>query len=74
MNLDIFIYFCMIQMARYRREESTPAVQHIGPSLSTHLGGNSLAQISTNVEAQLVGTPSTTDGEIFRGCLDFEFL
>ena len=66
MNLDIYIYFCMIQMARYRREESTPAVQHTGPSLSTHLGGDSLAQISTNVEAQLVGTPSTTDGEIFK--------
>ena len=66
MNLDIFIYFCMIQMARYRREESTPAVQHTGPSLSMHLGGDSLAQISTNVEAQLVGTPSTTDGEIFK--------
>ena len=66
MNLDIFIYFCMIQMARYRREESTPAVQHIGPSSSTHLGGDSLAQISTNVDTQLVGTPSTTGGEIFK--------
>ena len=51
-------------MAHYRRKESTPAVQHTGPSSSTHLGGDSLAQISTNVEAQLVGTPSTTDGEI----------
>ena len=66
MNLDTFIYFCMIQMARYRRKESTPAVQHTSPSSSTHLGGDSLAQISTNVEAQLVGTPSTTDGEIFK--------
>ena len=64
MNLDIYIYFCMIQMARYRREKSTPVVQHIGPSLSTHLGGDSLAQTSTNVEAQLVGTPSTIGGEI----------
>ena len=66
MNLDIFIYFCMIQMARYRRKESTPVVQHTGPSSSMHLGGDSLTQISTNVEAQLVGTPSTTDGEIFK--------
>ena len=66
MNLDIFIYFCMIQMAHYRRKESTPAVQHTGPSSSTHLGGDSLAQISTNVEAHLMGTPSTTDGEIFK--------
>ena len=66
MNLDIFIYFCMIQMARYRREESIPVVQHTGPSSSTHLGRDPLAQISTNVEAQLVGTPSTTDGEIFK--------
>ena len=56
----------MIQMARYRREESTPTIQHIGPSSSAHLGGDSLAQISTNVEAQLVGTPSTMDGEIFK--------
>ena len=66
MNLDIYIYFCMIQMARYRREESTPVVQHTGPSSSTHLGGDSLAQISTNVEAQLVGTPSTVGVEIFK--------
>ena len=66
MNLDIYIYFCMIQMARYKREKSTPAVQHTGPSLSTHLGGDSLAQTSTNVEAQLVGTPSTISGEIFK--------
>ena len=51
MNLDIFIYFCMIPMACYRREESTPAIQHTGPSSSTHLGGDSLTQISTNVEA-----------------------
>ena len=64
----------MIQMARYRPEESIPVVQHPGPSSSTHLGRDPLAQISTNVEAQLVGTPSTTDGEIFMGCLDFEFL
>ena len=56
----------MIQMARYRREKSTPAVQHTGPSLSTYLGGDSLAQTSTNVEAQLVGTPSTISGEIFK--------
>ena len=56
----------MIQMTRYRREESTSSVQHIGPSSSMHLGGDSLAQISTNVEAQLVGTSSTTDGEIFE--------
>ena len=66
MNLDIFIYFCVIQMARYRRKESTSAAQHTGPSSSTHLGGDSLAQISTNVEAQLVGTLSTMDGEIFK--------
>ena len=66
MNLDIYIYFCMIQIARYRREKSTPAVQHTGPSLSTYLGGDSLAQTSTNVEAQLVGTPSTISGEIFK--------
>ena len=66
MNLDIFIYFCMIKMARYRREESTSSVQHIGPSSSMHLGGDSLVQISTNVEAQLVGTPSTMNGEIFK--------
>ena len=66
MNLDIYIYFCMIQIARYRREKSTPAVQHTGPSLSTHLGGDSLAQTSTNVEAQLVGTLSTIGGEIFK--------
>ena len=46
----------MIQMTRYRREESTPPVQHTSPSSSMHLGGDSLAQISTNVEAQLVGT------------------
>ena len=46
----------MIQMTRYRREESTSSVQHIGPSSSMHLGGDSLVQISTNVEAQLVGT------------------
>ena len=63
----------MINMTHYRREISIPAVQHTSPSSSTHLGGDSLAQISTNVEAQLVGTPSTTDGEIFRGYLDFEF-
>ena len=56
----------MINMARYRREISIPAVQHISPSSSTYLGGDSLAQISTNVEAQLVGTSSTTDGEIFE--------
>ena len=56
----------MIQMARYRREESIPVVQHTGPSSSTHLGRNPLAQISTNAEAQLVGTPSTTDGDIFK--------
>ena len=55
-------------MARYKREESTPTVQHTGPSSSTHLGGDSFAQISTNVEAQLVGTPSTPDGEIFKFC------
>ena len=55
----------MIQMARYRREESIPVVQHTGPSSSTHLGRDPLAQISTNVKAQLVGTPSTTNGEIF---------
>ena len=67
MNLDIFIYFCMIQMARYRREESIPVVQHTGPSSSVrHLGRDPLAQISTNVKAQLVGTSSTTDGEIFK--------
>ena len=66
MNLDIYIYFCVIQMAHYRREKSTPAVQHTGPSLSTHLGGDSLAQTSTNVEAQLVGTSSTIGGEIFK--------
>ena len=60
MNLDIFIYFCMIQMARYRREESIPVVQHTSPSSSTHLGRDPLAQM------QLVGTPSTTDGEIFK--------
>ena len=52
-------------MARYRREESIPVVQHTGPSSSMHLGRDPLAQISTNVEAQLVGTPSTTNGEIF---------
>ena len=51
MNLDIYIYFCMIQMTRYRR---------------ISLGGDSLAQISINVEAQLVGTPSTIGGEIFK--------
>ena len=56
----------MIQMSRYRREESIPVVQHTGPSSSTHLGRDPLAQISINVEAQLVGTPSTTDGEIFK--------
>ena len=56
----------MIQMARYRREESTLAVQHTDPSSSTHLGGDSLVHISTNVEAQLVGTPSTISGEIFK--------
>ena len=56
----------MIQMARYRREESIPVVQHTGPSSSTHLGRDPLAQISTNVKAQLVGTSSTTDGEIFK--------
>ena len=56
----------MIQMARYRRKESTPAVQHTGPSSSTHLGGDSLTKISTNVEAQLVDTPSTIDGKIFK--------
>ena len=66
MNLDIFIYFCVIQMARYRRKEFTPAVQHTNPSSSTHLGGDFLAQISTNVEAQLVGTSFTMDGEIFK--------
>nr|POF21210.1 ankyrin repeat-containing protein itn1 [Quercus suber] len=49
------------EMACYRREKSTPIVEHTGPLSSTHLGGDSLAQISTNVEAQLVGTPSTTD-------------
>ena len=58
----------MIQMARYRREESILVVQLTGPSSSTHLGRDPLAQISTNVEAQLVGTPSTTDGEIFKFC------
>ena len=56
----------MIQMARYRCEESILVVQHTSPSSSTHLGRDPLAQISTNVEAQLVGTPSTTDGEIFK--------
>ena len=56
----------MINMTRYRREISIPAVQHISLSSSTYLGGDSLAQISTNVEAQLVGTSSTTDGEIFE--------
>ena len=66
MNLDIFIFFCMIQMARCRHKESTPVVQHTGLSSSTHLGGDSLAQIFTNVGAQLVGTLSTTDGEIFK--------
>ncbi|KAL0016726.1 hypothetical protein SO802_003795 [Lithocarpus litseifolius] len=54
------------EMARYRCKESTPTVQHTGPSLSTHLGGDSLAQISTNVEAQLVGIPSTTDASTSR--------
>nr|POE86842.1 hypothetical protein CFP56_24839 [Quercus suber] len=53
-------------MARYRCEESTPEVQHIGPSLSTHLGEDSLAQISTNVKAQLVGTSSTTGASTSR--------
>ncbi|KAL0007689.1 hypothetical protein SO802_009191 [Lithocarpus litseifolius] len=54
------------EMACSRREKSTPAVQHIGPSLSTHLGGDSLAQISTNVEAQLVGSPSSTGASTSR--------
>ena len=53
-------------MARYRHEESIPVVQHTGPSSSTHLGRDPIAQISTNIEAQLVGTPSTTDGDIFK--------
>ncbi|KAL0005038.1 hypothetical protein SO802_012599 [Lithocarpus litseifolius] len=53
-------------MTRYGREESTPIVQHTGLSSSTHLGGDSLTQISTNVEAQLVGTPSTTEASTSR--------
>ena len=64
----------MIQMARYRCEESTPAIQRTNPSSSTHLGGDSLAQISTNVEAQLMGTPSTTDGEIFGSLIDLIYI
>ena len=56
----------MINMTHYRREISIPVVQHISPSSSTYLGADSLAQISTNVEAQLVGTSSTTEGEIFE--------
>ncbi|KAL0013417.1 hypothetical protein SO802_000486 [Lithocarpus litseifolius] len=54
------------EIARYRHEKSTPTVQHTGPSSSMHLGGDSLAQISTNVEVQLVGTPSTTDASTSR--------
>nr|POE57287.1 hypothetical protein CFP56_35146 [Quercus suber] len=52
--------------AHVKREESTPALQHIGPSLSAHLGGDFLAHISTNVEALLVGTPSTTGASTSR--------
>ena len=53
-------------MACFRHEESTPIVQHTGPSLSTHLDGDSHAQIFTNVEAHFVGTLSSTSGKIFK--------